>query len=239
MEIAVQMYSLREDVHNIGLSATLELVRDAGFGQVELAGFYDLRPSELKKLLDNYGLSAPSAHIGYDLLCTRFDTVGSFVKKLGIKSVVVPWLAAEQIGNVRVQKKLQSLSARLAKKGVAFAYHNHSQEFAEPDTLIKLTDAVPGIKLQLDIFWAVSAGVDVVEFIKKYADRITQLHIKELSPDGVDADNPVVGDGVSKSAEAVKAAGDIGLVILEFEKVGTDHGTYMAESLKSIKNFAG
>ena len=95
-------------------------------------------------------------------------------------------------------------AGKIAKAGgLSFGYHNHDGEFArvipggiEPfagrryagiktpgaeiiyDAMLKNTD--PSLVFfELDVYWAVMGLQDPVEYLKKYADRIKALHIKD------------------------------------------------------------
>lgn len=95
-------------------------------------------------------------------------------------------------------------AGRIAKAaGLQFGYHNHDGEFAliRPggteaaharkgfgkdvkdveviyDGMLKHTD--PSLVFfELDVYWAVMGTADPVEYMKKYADRIRVLHIKD------------------------------------------------------------
>lgn len=82
--------------------------------------------------------------------------------------------------------------------GVPFGYHNHEYEFAKVvpggkaytfgrnhregeiiyDLFAKQTD--PSLVFfEMDVYWAVMGQSDPIEYMKKYADRIKVLHIKD------------------------------------------------------------
>ena len=95
-------------------------------------------------------------------------------------------------------------AGKIAKAaGLSFGYHNHSGEFArvvpggtEPlpagrgrqpegakiiyDAMLEATD--PSLVVfQNDVYWTVMGQQDPVAYMKKYADRITLLHIKDVA----------------------------------------------------------
>ena len=67
-----------------------------------------------------------------------------------------------------------------AKYGFRIYYHNHTHEFRVDhgeyvmDTFLKNTP--DNIVMELDVGWALTAGVDVIDFIKKWKGRIGCLH---------------------------------------------------------------
>ena len=66
MKLGVQLYSVREQIKEKGLDEVLAMIRRAGYDCVEFAGFYGLKPEEVKDLLKKHGLDGVSAHIGPD-----------------------------------------------------------------------------------------------------------------------------------------------------------------------------
>ncbi len=67
--VGLQLYTLR-DIMKVSVPATLKLVADVGYTEMEFAGYFDHSAKEIKQLLDENGLTAPSAHIQLD----AFDT---------------------------------------------------------------------------------------------------------------------------------------------------------------------
>ena len=59
--IGIQLYSLREYAAK-DFVAVLKKVADIGYKYVEPAGFWDLRPSELKKMVEDLGMGMVSSH---------------------------------------------------------------------------------------------------------------------------------------------------------------------------------
>ena len=50
------------------------------------------------------------------------------------------------------------------------------------DELLRLTDPAL-VTMEMDIAWVVTAGADPVKYLKKHADRISLLHVKEVRKD--------------------------------------------------------
>ena len=61
LPIGVQLYSLRELAQK-DFVAVLKKVADIGYKLVEPAGFWDIKPTEFKKILDDLGLGIVSSH---------------------------------------------------------------------------------------------------------------------------------------------------------------------------------
>lgn len=80
---------------------------------------------------------------------------------------------------------MNAFGERLQKDGIGFAYHNHNFEFAKygdgtlMDAILAGTDPAL-VKLEIDVGWVASAGLDPQAFIAKHADRARLLHIKDI-----------------------------------------------------------
>jgi hypothetical protein len=71
------------------------------------------------------------------------------------------------------------------KAGLTFCYHNHTTEFEKVDGQLPydifLSQTSPDhVKMELDLGWAVKAGVDPVELFQKHPGRFPLWHVKDL-----------------------------------------------------------
>ena len=123
---------------------------------------------------------------------------------IGVKLIIQPGQpATRSTEEVAYVGEIFNEAGKIAKAGgLSFGYHNHAGEFAsvipggtEPvsrsgfgrrpegmeiiyDAMLKNTD--PSLVFfELDVYWCVMGQQDPVEYMKKYADRITVLHIKD------------------------------------------------------------
>jgi sugar phosphate isomerase/epimerase len=95
--------------------------------------------------------------------------------------------------------------------------HNHTFEVVDNLHDLKGTvSRVPELKLGPDLNWLVRGGVDPVEFIRTYGDKIVYMHIRDQHRDGKWTE--YVGEGVTDFpaiAEAIKEIGFTGEVAIE------------------------
>lgn len=246
MNIGIQLYSAKAKIEELGLDEVLKRLSEMGIDTVETAGFYGLSPEEMKEALDKHGLSAHSAHIRAELIEGQME----YIDAIGFKKVIIPiapiyrYSAEEYADLLVIIKRVQE---KLTERGIAFGYHNHYQEYQNGgDLVLKLMNDVPGLKSQLDIFWATVAGRDPVELINSYGERMLSLHVKELGekfegePRG-GLLHAVVGEGYSKCRESIAAAKALGVdtYILEVESNIGDHDfwDYVKRSIENIKKF--
>ncbi len=240
MKLGVQLYSLRNQIKELGVEEVLKMVAKAGYSCVEFAGFYGLTPKEMKALLDKYHLEGISAHIRIDEIIPQLD----YIDEIGIKSVYIPWMSGDDLKNNidALVEQIKTVKKELDKRGVVFGYHNHDQEYRNGEDLVKqLLDKTEGFYSEIDTYWVKMAGLDPVEKMKEYGDRLKCLHIKELKTVGVKTDpNPVVGEGCVGFKEIFDLGNKMGiqLAILEVEGFPCEPAEYLKRSYENMKKLS-
>ncbi len=98
--------------------------------------------------------------------------------------------------------------------GVVLNLHNHTYEVENDMHDLKGTlERIPEVKLGPDLNWLVRGGVDPVDFIETFGDRIVFLHIRDQNADGTWSE--AVGEGdmdyvaIGKALCAVNFSGDV------------------------------
>jgi sugar phosphate isomerase/epimerase len=97
--------------------------------------------------------------------------------------------------------------------GVELNLHNHTYEVENNMHDLKGTLArIPEVKLGPDLNWLVRGGVEPVDFIETFGDRIVFLHIRDQNADGTWSE--AVGEGdmdyvaIGKALRAARFSGD-------------------------------
>jgi len=200
-KVGLQLYTLR-DMMAVSLPATLKLVAAVGYKELEFAGYFDHKPSEIKTILQNEGLTAPSAHIALTNFDSGVNGVIDHALEMGHKYIVIPYLTEEQRGtSIDVYKKLaercNGIGEACNKAGLQLAYHNHAFEFEMRDgqlpydVLLNETDK-DLMAMEMDLFWMVKAKQDPLAYFKKHPGRFKLWHVKDMDEAGNFAD---VGTG--------------------------------------------
>jgi sugar phosphate isomerase/epimerase len=212
----IQLYTLR-DAMSESVEDTLSRVARMGYREVEFAGYFGLPPKELRAMLDDLGLRAPSAHIPIEQLQQQLDDTLEVAQVLGHRYLVVPWLAPEQrrtIAQYETHAALfDKIGATCKSAGIGLAYHNHAFEFETLsgklpyDLLLEATDP-DNMTMELDLYWIYKAGHSPVAYFDRFPGRFSLCHVKDMDSDGSIAD---VGSGVLDFAELLPQALDAGV----------------------------
>lgn len=188
------LYTVR---NNMGedAKATLTAVAEAGYKNIEAAGyrdgkFYNMAPQDFKRLLKETGLTPISSHQG-GVTLENADTMIADVKAVGFKYFVIPVPPMglrddhEQLATV-----LAALGEKCHKAGLKLLYHNHDFEFKKSDDgivtidyLLENTDS-KYVNFQMDLYWVVKAGKDPLAYFDKYPGRFKMWHVKDMNAEG-------------------------------------------------------
>src|SRR5207249_8412126 len=86
-------YTVRQAMEH-DMEGTLAKVAEAGYGEVEFAGYFGHTPKEVRAMLEHHALAAPSAHMA-SLAPDEWTASLDVAKAIGHEYIVVPWIPAE------------------------------------------------------------------------------------------------------------------------------------------------
>ena len=242
--ISYQLFSSR----NWPIVETLDMLADLGITEVEGFGPLFEDPAATKALLDARGMTMPTGHFALDLVEDPARAIG-IARTLGVEAVIVPWIAPElrptdKAGWQAFARRLHEAGKPIIEAGFTYGWHNHDFEFVPgtDGTLgIEEIAAWPEIGLELDLAWIHRAGQNPVDWIRKYADRIIAVHIKDRAEEGENVDEggwADLGYGVVDYTHIVPALGDAEVErwVLEHDNP-KDHKRFATRSYAAVSMF--
>ncbi|MDR2848339.1 MAG: sugar phosphate isomerase/epimerase [Bacteroidales bacterium] len=198
--IGLQLYSLRDDINDLGIKKVLEIVSKMGYTNLEAAGYsdgliYGINPVEFKNIVDGLGLRLTSAHVGRGISDNHDEDMAWWSQcieahtKVGAKYLVMPWAPLSKESTADDVKKYGAYFTEVgllaATSSLAFGYHNHAHEFETKiddksiyDILLE-SSSPDHVMFENDVYWTQVGGANPVEYLKKYPKRIKLLHIKD------------------------------------------------------------
>lgn len=219
MEISLQLYSIHEETKK-DFADSVKNVGQIGFQGVEFAGYGDLSPAEQKQLLAESGLYSVGTHCGLQVFTDSFEEELQYSKEIGSKYIICPYARLDSLDEIEyLAKVLNDAAEKAAKFGIKVGYHNHDHEFIQIDgeyaldILARMTN--DNVVLELDVFWVAYAGVDPVEYIKKWGKRVELIHIKQIDDKKANVDIP---DGIIDMKQIKDAAVYATHFVLEHEE---------------------
>jgi sugar phosphate isomerase/epimerase len=233
---------------------TLDMIKAAGFTDIEFSSLFGKTAVELKALLDTRGLKCSSFGVSYDDFVNKTAEVAQNAKTLGAQYVRVAGIPHKGDFTFDEGQKAVADFNRVGKilkeqYGLGFIYHQHGFEF-QPyqdgtlyDYIVKNTDP-RYVSFELDILWAFFPGQDPAALLAKYGNRYKALHLKDLKKGvkgdfsgGTNQDNDVaLGTGQIDIPAVMKAAKQAGVQHYYIEDESTNVLTQVPVSLAFLKS---
>jgi sugar phosphate isomerase/epimerase len=252
LEFGLVSYTLRESFRQ-DFVAALDASKAMGFRLLELSELYGRSADEVRELMDARGMFCPSIGCTYGDITGDIEPIALAARKLGAKYVRLSWIPLEGPWDHARVVMLADAFNRVGKvlhevHGLEFCYHNHGYEFVPSpthgtlmDELIALTDP-RFVSFELDILWAYVNGVDPVQLMQRYPDRIRLLHLRDSNPATVDAARPVLqshplalGEGQMGVEAILEAAQSAGVRYLFIEDEGPFHAHQVPLSMDYLR----
>jgi len=197
-KFSIQLYSMRDVIIN-DFEGILKKLAAMGYTGVEFAGYGGLDALEMKDLLDSLHLVPVGSHVGLKVLTENLDKEIAYNKITGTEYIICPYSEVKTKDDIlELAKTLGPVIEKINDAGFKFAYHNHAHEFVtgggEYLLDILFENLPPQAAMELDIFWAVHAGVEPLDYMEKHKDRLKLLHVKQIDRDrrSVDLDKGIL-----------------------------------------------
>ncbi len=245
------LYTVRDDMGK-DAKATLQAVADAGYKNIEAAGyedgkFYNMSPEEFKSLLQELDLTPISTHQG-SVTLENADTMMADVKAAGFEYFVVPVPPMGLFkfdpetnklsmtgGAKNLAEILDTLGEKASAAGLKLLYHNHDFEFKKDADGIVTIDYLlencnpDNVNFQMDLYWVTKAGADPLAYFEKYPGRFKIWHVKDMDDQGRFAP---VGKGTIDFARILDKKEQSGMEYYMVEQDKTFDGMKPLEAIK-------
>jgi inosose dehydratase len=213
-------------------------VAAAGYAGVELFDGnlvqYEDRPEELRRLLTETGLQLVAVYSGANFVFPeileeelwRIAKAASLGSRFGAEHLVVGGGAQRARGAteedyVRLAEALERVVTLAEEHGLSASYHPHLTTIVEGPEQIEKVMSRSQINFCPDTAHLTAAGGDPAELIRRYADRIVYVHLKDFTAEPFaflplgrgDVDFEAILDGL-------EAAGYDGWITVELDEYG-------------------
>src|ERR1700733_8955940 len=236
--IGLQLYSVRNLLPN-DFEGTLHQLSEAGYREVEAAGYFNKTAAEFRLAMDQAGLRCISGHYTLVQLRTQLDELLEYAHTLGLE-----YLICSSSGGVHrdpaakgeltlddwrfVASEFNRVGEKLKSAGITFGVHNHVPEFAVEngtvvyDELLRLTDP-KFVAFEMDCGWVTAAGHNPVDYLSKTPERFPLLHVKDMTREaGGKFPSVVLGTGVVDYRPILRAATGLKHYFIEQEEFSGD-----------------
>jgi sugar phosphate isomerase/epimerase len=188
--VGVQLYSVRTEMLADAVG-TLKRLGQIGYQEIESAqsvkgNYYGLAPKEIKKILNDQGMTLRSGHTHIDKNWQQsIDQAAEAGQEYIICSVLPS--PGQTIENYQKSADIFNQAGEQCKKsGVLFGYHNHESEFETVDGKV-LYDVLLNrcdprlVHMEMDLGWVIAAGKDPLVYFKNYPGRFPLWHLKDMN----------------------------------------------------------
>jgi sugar phosphate isomerase/epimerase len=217
-QIGIQLWTVRS-LFKENPAAMMNMLAATGFTQIEFANLEPLpvSPRELRKMADDLGIIFPSSHFNPPVFFDTPQKVIDIAGELGCNYVINSWIDEKERTNAGYRgqaERFNKVGADMRKAGFRYGFHNHQFEFAKMDgdktgydILVQNTDPAL-VDMELDMYWVVDGGADILDLLNRYRGRFKLAHIKDRTADGKMVD---VGEGAIDWKAMIAKATDVGI----------------------------
>jgi sugar phosphate isomerase/epimerase len=234
LKLGLASYTFRK----FNLDDTLAMTQRVGLNRISLKNFHlplESTPQEIKntaRKIKQLGLELYGCGVVYMKTASEVDRAFDYAKAADIKVIIgVPEHDLLEL----VNKKVQEYDLRLA-------IHNHGpgdERYPTPQSAyMKIKEMDQRMGLCLDIGHVKRLGMDPVDSAQKYAERLHDIHIKDVTSATAEGRTTEIGRGVIDIPRFLNTLLKInyqGTVAFEYEKDELDPLPGVAESVGYVK----
>ncbi|MBL7700151.1 MAG: sugar phosphate isomerase/epimerase [Chitinophagaceae bacterium] len=223
--IGFQTWVVRDDIGK-DFTGTLKKLSAEGYTLTELCspkgyggGFEPLakiKPAELKKMMNDIGISCPSCHFGMQELNNDLGSRIEWAKEVGLEHMVCSSFGLKENAPLKdyldACDKLNKAGEKIKSAGLQAGFHNHSVEFTTRDgkviydEMLKVLDPnLVKMQFQTEV---INLGFKASTYFEKFPGRFISSHLSDWS---TSKEYVPVGKGVIDWKEFFAAAKTAGV----------------------------
>jgi sugar phosphate isomerase/epimerase len=168
---------------------SIELCSPAGYTEFGFGGLTKYKGADLKKIINDAGLTCVSSHFGMEELRTNQDDRIGWATDVGLTQMLVASLGGPKKPTMddvkRAADEYNKMGEKAAKAGIQQGLHNEEFETSTVDgkrtydILFELLDPKL-VKFQFQVS-TISQGFDAAEYFNKYPGRFVSMHVQGWS----------------------------------------------------------
>lgn len=220
-KVALQLSTL-QDIAQMDVLGAIEKAGELHYPAIEFSGYFGAKPSEVRRVLEEYQLEAVSNHFSIDW--GNLKSLGKdlareihYAQEIGIPRLVMPWVPLQEkpvMEDVQhVIKVVERAALQVNASGLKFGFHNHVSEFIHVDgkmIMDHILDSIPPelLFLELDVGWVYMAGLLPADLVRCYGSRLELIHFRDF---GTQRTDTVIGEGVIHFDPVLREAAQTGV----------------------------
>ena len=202
MPLGFQSWTIRDKL-SADFPGTLKMMAEMGYKQIEMCSpkgyaqigfgaFTKMSTAEIRKTIENAGMTCPSCHFGFtEFNDENIDDRIRFAKDMGMTQMICStfWLpkTATLSDYMAAADKMNKAAEKINKAGLQAGFHNHDFEFIKLDDKLVYDELLNRfdkklVKLQFQT-QVIVHGYKAADYFKKYPGRFISAHLSDWSAD--------------------------------------------------------
>jgi sugar phosphate isomerase/epimerase len=169
----------------------IELCSPPGYSKMGFGFLENMKAAEIKKIINEAGLSCPSCHYGYGEFTKDLDARIEFAQQLGLSQMICSTFWLPKTAGLKdyqdAADTLNKAAEKIKKAGMQAGFHNHSMEFAMLggeliyDALLQRFDPdLVKMQFQTEV---INLGYKASTYFTKYPGRFISAHLSDWTSD--------------------------------------------------------
>lgn len=189
----------------------IEMCSPKGYATIGFGAFVDMKPADMRKIINDNGLTCPSCHFGSAELFDDVDGRLEWAQELGLTQMICSTFWLPKTATLKdyqdAADKLNKSAEKIKKAGIQAGFHNHEFEFNMLEGQL-IYDALMArfdpdlVKMQFQTE-VINLGYKAADYFKKYPGRFVSSHLSDWTADKKEVP---VGQGVIDWKEFFAAA---------------------------------
>jgi sugar phosphate isomerase/epimerase len=236
MPIGFQSWTIKDELSK-DFPGTLKMMADMGYRQIEMCSpkgyeqigfgaFTKMKTSDIRKTIEDSGLSCPSCHFGSaEFKDENIDDRIVFAKELGLTQMICSTFWLPKTATLKDYQaeadKLNKAAEKINKAGLHTGFHNHDFEFSMLEGKLIYDELMARfdpklVKMQFQT-QVIVHGYKAADYFKKYPGRFISSHLSDWSADKKEVP---LGQGVIDWKEFFDAAkkGGVKNIFVEMDR---------------------
>jgi sugar phosphate isomerase/epimerase len=189
----------------------IEMCSPKGYATIGFGAFVDMKPADMRKIINDNGLTCPSCHFGSAELFDDVDARIEWAQQLGLTQMICSTFWLPKTATLKdyqdAADKLNKSAGKIKKAGIQAGFHNHEFEFNMLEGQL-IYDALMArfdpdlVKMQFQTE-VINLGYKAADYFKKYPGRFISSHLSDWTADKREVP---IGQGVIDWKEFFAAA---------------------------------
>ncbi len=234
LSLGMASYTFRE----FGLEETLAMTKRLALERIAFKSFHlplESSPEEIEKVVARVqaaGLDLYGGGVIYMKNPTEVERAFAYARAAGMRVII----------GVPEHDQIPLVEKKIKEYDIAVAIHNHGpgdKVFPTPQSAYDLINELDErFGLCVDVGHTMRAGIDPAGAIWQFADRVLDVHIKDVTSADAQGSTVEIGRGIIDIPAVIRTLrkiGYAGAVSFEFEKDGQDPLAGVAESVGYVR----